>query len=385
MLQHYRHRRIAFGIGLALSLLLFAPGVAGDAKKLQIEKNSPEGQFLELIALESDGAKKTALLEQFLIMFPKVDPSVTVWVYGELQDRYRRAGALDKAMTAGERILSFEPDNIEAARANWRIAEARKDPNLIQRWSTETAKIAERVVKAPLPTDPAAMKEAEERAAYARQFVVNTDYQDFTSAIQTENPEERINALEEFVKKSPQKPYMEQIEIAKFLAWKQIGNMDKTLAAAEAVLARNENREDALILVAEVNFRRKKDPQRTLALATKFIDRTAVASKPDGITEQDWARFKSQNLALAHFIIGSIHSQAGQWGAADKAFRAGLPLIADDQFRATVLYQLGWANYQMHNALEAIRFYRMCAAIPGPMQQQASQNVASVKSEYNVP
>jgi len=60
---------------------------------------------MELVSLESDSAKKLVLMEQFLTLFPKSDPGITVWVYSELQDRYRRAGALDKALTAGERIL----------------------------------------------------------------------------------------------------------------------------------------------------------------------------------------------------------------------------------------------------------------------------------------
>jgi len=37
-----------------------------------------------------------------------------------------------------------------------------------------------------------------------------------------------------------------------------------------------------------------------VALATKFIERMSVAEKPDGTSEQDWARAKNQNLALAH-------------------------------------------------------------------------------------
>jgi len=359
--------------------------VFADVKKLVIDKNSAEGQFLDLVNLEGDAARKTALLEQFLTMFPKVDPMVVAWVYGELQERYRKAAAWDKALGAGEKILAIEPDNIEVARLNWRIAETKKDAELVKRWSEETEKIAERIVKAPLPEDPEAMKAAEERAAYARQFVVNTDYEDYMRAIQTKDPAQRIAALEEFGKKSPQNPYAEQIEVATFLAWKEIGDLDKTLASAEKVLARNPNREDALLFVAEINFRRKREPQRTLGLAQKFIERIAMAPKPDELSDQDWTRSKNRNLALAYFIIGGIHAQSAQWSATDKAYRAALPFATDDQLRANLLYQLGWANYQMHAALEAIKFYRMCAAIPGPLQDQATKNVAAVKSEYNVP
>src|SRR5437660_1551606 len=100
VLLSYAHQR---WIVVVLAALFLTPSLRAEFKRPQLDRNSPEGQFIELVMLETDGAKKTALLEQFLTMFPKVDPSVTAWVYGELQERYRRAGALDKAISTGEK------------------------------------------------------------------------------------------------------------------------------------------------------------------------------------------------------------------------------------------------------------------------------------------
>jgi tetratricopeptide (TPR) repeat protein len=364
--------------------LIAGQGMA-DTKKLQIDKNSPEGQYFELISLESDASKKIGLLEQFLVLFPTSAPTLAAWVYGELQDRYRRAGQLDKAIAAGEKILALEPDNLETARLNWRMAETKGDAALVKKWSAATATIAERVVKSSLPSDPEEMKAAEDRLAYARQFVVNTEHDDYKKAIETKDPAQRIAALEEFLKKSPQNPYLDQIEIAEFLAYKEIGDLEKTLSLGEKILAHNDTYENALLMIAEINFRRQKDPKRTLALATKFVERMAVATKPEGIADQDWTRTKTQNLALAHFIIGSIRIQNGEFAAADRALRAALPFVAEEQFRATVLNQLGWVNYHLENALEAIKYYRQCAAIRSPFQDQASKAILTIKSEYSIP
>lgn len=369
----------------ALALATLTPVCLwAEVRKPHIDKNSPEGQFIELVTLESDAAKKLALLEHFLTLFPKSDPAIMAWVYGELQDRYGRSGAFEKALAAGEKILEIAPDNIEVARANWRFAESQNDAVLVKKWSAETTRIAERIVKAPLPADPEALKAAQAVVEFARQFVVNSDYEDYNKAVQTKDPAQRIEALEAFLKKSPQNPYIRQIEIAEFLAQKEIGDVDKTLAAAERVLASDEDREDALMFVAEVGFRQKKDPKRTLALANRFLIRMAVATRPEGQNEADWARSKKQNTMLAHYIVGSIHFQSQQWGAADKALRAALALVSEDQFKATLLFNLGWANYQIQNALEAIRLYTLCAAIPGPLKEQAAKNVLSIKSEYNL-
>jgi len=250
----------AFTRLILVLLLALVPSVFAGVKKLRVNKETPEGQFLELVSLETDAQRKIDLLEQFLVLFPNSEP--VGWVYSELQDRYRRAGNLDKAVAMGEKVLALEPDNLETARMNWRIAETKGDPELIRKWSGLTAKIAERVVKLPLPLDPEDNKAAQERIAYARQFVVNTDHDDYLKALQTKDPAQRVAALEEFARKSPQNPYTDQIEIAEFLAWRETGDLEKTLAAAEKIIAHNDTREDVILFVAEVNYRRKKDPKR---------------------------------------------------------------------------------------------------------------------------
>jgi tetratricopeptide (TPR) repeat protein len=370
-------------LAFALSLMPFA---VAEVKKPRIGKDTPEGTFLELVSLEASGSKKVALLEHFLTIFPACDPSVTVWVYGELQDRYRRAGDLDKALGAGEKILVLDPNNIDIAEANRRLAEKKGDAELVAKWSAEIEKIAERVVKLqlPLPSDPEESKTAQERLEYARQIVMNADYLDFMKAIHTEGPAERITALEAFSKKVPQNPYVDQIEIAEFLAYKELGDLERTLAAAEKILSHNENREDALLFVVEANYSRKKDPKRTLALAAKFIERMPAAERPESVSEHDWAQAKSKNIARAYYITGRIYFESEQWQSADRALRAVLPMIGDDQLRAAVLNDLGWANYRMQKAIDAVKFYGMCAAIRSPLQEQAAKSALFVKAEYRL-
>jgi len=376
------NHRCQWLVAFALTLTPFA---LGDVTKPRVGKDTPEGIFLELVSLEASAPKKVALLEHFLVIFPACDPSITVWVYTELQDRYRRAGDLDKALAAGEKILVLDPDNIEIAESNKRIAEKKGDPSLVDKWSTEIEKIAARVVKLSPPSDPAEVKAAQERTELARQIVSNADYAEFTAALRMKAAAERINALEIFLKRVPQNPYMDQIEIAEFLAYKEVGDFEKTLAAAEKILSHNENREDALLFVLEVSFNRRKDPKRTLALAAKFIERMTSAPPPEGISEHDWELAKTRNIARAHYITGRVYFETEQWSSADVALRLALPTIADDQFRAAVLNDLGWANYRMQKALDAIKFYGLCAAIRSPLQEQAAKSIVSIKAEYHLP
>lgn len=374
-----------FVLGVALSLLLMATALTANVRKLVIDRNTPEGQYLELVTLEGSAAKKLTLLEQFPALFPHADPKVMAWVYSELQDRYRRASNLARAIAEGEKLIELEPDNIDVARLNLRLAETKGDAELVARWTAETEKIARRLVSTALPSDPDGKGAAEDRLALARQLVAKTDYDDYMKAVATTDPLERITALEEFMKKSPQNPYIDQIEIAEFLAFRETGDVDKTLAAAERILAHNEDYENALLFVAEINSRRKTNPARTLTLAAKFIQRMAVAVKPESMTDEEWNRTKTHNLGLAHYMIASIHFENERWPAADQALRATLPYVGDQQFRATVLNQLGWTNYRLRNPIDAIKFYGQCAGIPGPLQDQASKSIVSIKQEYGLP
>jgi tetratricopeptide (TPR) repeat protein len=380
----YRPNRHSLSILIALVLVL-APYAAADVKKPRIGKDTPEGTFLELVTLEVSAAKKIALLEHFLTIFPACDPSITIWVYGDLQERYRRAGDLDKALAAGEKILVLDPNNIDTAEANRRLAEKKGDADLVKKWSAEIERIAERVVKSALPSDPEEIKAAQERLEFARQIVMTADYAEYTKAIAIQAPAERIAALEQFVKRVPESPYNDQIEIGEFLAYKEMGDVEKSLAAAEKILSHNENREDALLLVIEVGFNRRKDTKRTLTLAAKFIERMGAAPPPEGVSEHDWAEAKSKSIARVHYITGRIYFDSEQWPSADRAMRATLPLIGDDQFRAAVLNDLGWVNYRMQNAVDAVKFYGQCAAIRSPLQEQAAKSMLAVKAEYRLP
>lgn len=368
---------------LALVLIL-VPCAVGEVRKPRIGRDTPEGTFLELVSLEANAAKKISLLEHFLTIFPACDPSVTVWVYGELQDRYRRAGDLDKALSAGEKILVLDPNDIEIAETNRRLAEKKGDQALVDKWSAEIETIAARVVKLALPSDPEESRVAAERMEYARQIVMNADYAEFNKAIRTRAPAERIAALGEFRKRVPQNPYADQIEVAEFQAYKEMGDLEKTFAAAEKILSHNENREDALLFVVEANYARRKDSKRTLALAAKFIERMTVAERPEGVDQREWAQAKTRNITRVHYIIGRIYFDSEQWPSADRALRAALPMIGDDQLRAAVLNDLGWANYRMQNALDAVKFYGQCAAIRSPLQEQAAKSALSIKTEYHL-
>src|SRR5438876_5941041 len=54
-----------------LSMALAIPLLAGINKKLVVKPDTPDGNFLDLIGLETDFDKRVTLIEQFTLMFPR--------------------------------------------------------------------------------------------------------------------------------------------------------------------------------------------------------------------------------------------------------------------------------------------------------------------------
>src|SRR4051812_15542159 len=108
------YRKLAVGL-VALSVMISARAVA-QRYEPTANPDSPEGQFLELISLQSDTAKKLALIEQFTQRYPK-HPAVS-WAYEQLQTTALEAGQWDKALIFGEKLVQVNPDDIDAAQLN---------------------------------------------------------------------------------------------------------------------------------------------------------------------------------------------------------------------------------------------------------------------------
>jgi tetratricopeptide (TPR) repeat protein len=366
-------RRPAMVLALCFIPLLGWAGV----KKPSIDVNTPEGKLLEKVQTESDLSKRLMLLELFPDLFP-TSPSVE-YVWSELQARYHQAGKLDKALGAGSNVLVQNPNNLEAACLNWRIAADMKDAPATTVWMRQAGHVAERVLnKTPDPDMSKATVECGESARKAIEFDA------YKEAVTAKNPADRIKSMEEFLKMHPQSSHAGEIEVAIFQAYRELGDSAKALAAAEKLIAHNDAREDAMLLVAESYFKSGKDPNRVVVLSKKAIERLNSAEKPEGLSAADWARNKTAELTQANYMIGSVSFQTEKWDAADQAFRAALPTLTDPRFRAEVLSSLGWANYKLPNIPDAVKFYVECTNIPGPLQQPAAKTLNTITAEYQI-
>ena len=371
ILSHYPASRIP-----ATLLALCALPSLGWGAKPTIDLNTPEGRYLDRVQAESDLSKKLLLLEFFPEVFP-TSPAVE-YAYSELQIRYQQTGKLDRALAVGTIVLNLNPNNLEAACLNWRIAADMKDTALTAEWVKRTGNVAERALKTPSPDMSQSTRDCGVSARQANEA------QAYNDAITAKNPADRVKLLEQFLKSHPDTKRTDDIDVMLYLAYREQGDAAKTLAAAEKVVAHNDTREDAMLLVAESYFKAGKDQNAVVSLSKKALDRLAKAERPIGLSEADWNRNKITEQTQAYFMIGSVNFQAEKWEAADQAFRAALPNLTDSRFRAEALNSLGWANYKLKNMPDALKFYVECTNIPGPYQLAASKTLNTITAEFRI-
>jgi len=119
-------------------LIVFAFTAFAQRHKMEsVDAEKPEGKLLQQILQENDAAKKAALMEQFADAYPKLED--TAWVLEQLQTHYAGANQPDKTIAVGEKLLAMDPDDPDAALQCLKAAEAKKDLELVKKFSAKTS------------------------------------------------------------------------------------------------------------------------------------------------------------------------------------------------------------------------------------------------------
>jgi tetratricopeptide (TPR) repeat protein len=366
---------------LILALVLAAGAAHAQRHKLgAINAETPEGQLLQQIGQAPDEAKKLALMEEFEAKAPKHE--AIGWVYGQMQAAYVKAGQADKALAVGEKLIAMDPNDLEAAHQNLKAAEAKKDPDLIRKWSDQTSQLCRKVVASPQPKEADAVDEWKREVDYAKQVDTYTEYSLYASALQTQDPGKRIGLAEALAARTPKTQYTEKATQIQFDAYRQMGDNAKLLAFSHKTVETDQSNEDILALVANDLVDKKRDPDKVVAYTAKIVELMNTKPKPEGVSDDDWAKKKKSLSGLAHYLSGTTQFNQKKYAPADKELREAIPLVeGNDQLKAATLFYAGLTNYSMKNIPDALKFNTQCAAIKSPFQAKAAENVRVMKQQ----
>jgi tetratricopeptide (TPR) repeat protein len=364
-----------------LFVFLLAGVVLAQRHKVNINTETPEGQALQQIGQESDEAKKLAACEKFVQDYPKSEN--LAWVYGEMQPLYVKTGQPDKAVAAGEKIMAVDPEDMETALATLKAAEAKKDPDLVKKWSGTTAALAQKAITSPQPKDEDAVEDWKKRVDYAKQVNTYSEYAIDSAALQTTDPRKKVELIEVLYERNPQSQYVAQLMPAAVQALQQVNDAERKTSFAEKVLAKDPNNEQMLIVAADGYSQKGKEPDKVISYSSKLAEVLNQEAKPGGVSDADWNNRKNAIACLAHYWPGKAYYSQKKYGSAEKELRVALPLAeSNPALKPEILFMLGDSAYRQENIVEALKYFQQCAAMKSNLQAQAAKNVAVIKSQY---
>jgi tetratricopeptide (TPR) repeat protein len=361
-----------------LTAMSFTPVMLAQRYNITYAPNSQEGLLLQLIE-QLDGAAKVAQMEQFLQRYPS-HPSVS-WIYAFLQDYYTKHNHIDKALDAGEKLCQLNPDDLETAVNNQKLAEKKGDPALIEKWTAIATQAAQKMIGTQKPFY-VNQEEWNKRIDYAGSLIAQSDYQLYKAAMDAEKPAEKIKLFDELILKNPNSFYALQALPHMMRANRSMGNNDRATQIAERILAKDPDHDDALLMIAQVNLDRRTNYPRVLTVANRLLTLSQASRKPDSFSEQEWQQRRAFYAGAAYTIQGNAYVFQNNFTQADKAFRAALPFIKGNaQAEGSAYFYLGWSNYYLENYKEAAQFFRICLGYQGPFQAQAQKQLDGMRRE----
>ena len=362
-----------------LLVAIIAAGTLAAEHVPVIDASTPEGQALQKIGQESDDAKKTPLLEEFVTTYPA---SASIgWVLEQLQPAYVKAGKFDEALGLGDKLLAMDGDDTEAALQNLKAAEGKKDAALVLKWSDRTDQNAKKVLAQPQPKGEDELDAWKKHQDYAKQVDQYTEYTLYSAAVQAADPKQKLQLVSALRTRNAQSQYLPQMAQQEFLAYRQSGDNAKAVALAEGILATDQTNEDMLLVVADSYMQKKSNPDKVLTYSAKMVEVMSAKPKPEGVGDADWEKRKNLIVGLGHQWSGKTYMDQNKFPQADRELRLALPLISgDNNLKGETTFLLGLANYKMKKIPDAIKFNQMCAAIRSPYQAQAEKNIKAMQS-----
>src|SRR5438105_11970717 len=213
------------------------------------------------------------------------------------------------------------------------------------------------------------------------------EYNAYVGAVQQTDPNAKISGLEAFLTQYPSSVMKEDALELLMGAYLQAQNQAKMLDAAQRLLQVNPNNVRALAILASTSLAKaqaNQDAQTNLANAKQYGEKGLQAlqtfSKPEGMSDADFAKQKSQMAGIFNAAVGVAALTNKDYPAAQKALRAAVETNPTD---FSVVYPLALSYLQATppDSVNGI-WYATRAGIVAPTPQYQTQITNYAKSQY---
>src|SRR6266481_7409349 len=187
--------------------------------------------------------------------------------------------------------------------------------------------------QAPAPAAPQQKKEIKDPA----------EYNAYIGALGQQDPAAKISGFEAFITQYPNTVMKEEALEQLMNAYQQTGNQAKVIETAQKLLQANPNNLKALVLMAYGKRISAKTPQDLAEAAQngeKVLQLLPTAPKPEGVSDADYQKFKTQAGAIFNGAVGMSAYQNKDYAKAEQFLRAA---VQADPTDANNIYPLALA------------------------------------------
>jgi hypothetical protein len=226
---------------------------------------------------------------------------------------------------------------------------------------------------APAQTQPAASQPQQKK-----EIKDPAEYNAYVGAVQQTDPTAKISGLEAFLAQYPNSVMKEDALELLMVAYQSANNQAKMIDAAQRILQVNPNNLRALALLSYIKRAQAEagqDAQKNLADGAQFADRglqaLQTAPKPDGTSDADFTKMKSQMSAIFNGTSGMAALQAKNYPVAQQRLRAAVEAEPNDLRN---VYPLALADLTgtPPNTVEGLFFIARAANLAAGSPGQAS-------------
>jgi hypothetical protein len=213
------------------------------------------------------------------------------------------------------------------------------------------------------------------------------EYNAYVGAVQQADAAAKISGIEAFLSQYPNSVMKEDALEVLMGAYQQTNNAAKMNEAAQRLLQANPNNLRALALMAyskrsaaEAN----QNPQQNLAEAAQFADRglqaLKTATKPEGMSDADFEKLKSQTSTIFNGVAGIAALQSKNFPLAEERLRAAVQGEPND-LRNVYPLALAYLTATPPDPVNGLFFMARAANLAAGSPGQA-QIMAYGKSQY---
>jgi tetratricopeptide (TPR) repeat protein len=363
--------------------LLAAIATRAQVTQIMITAGTPEDKALQEISAENDGAKRVAMLQDFLKQYAS-NPQAVAYGEWQLSQQYLEQGDTARAMEHGEKALQLQPANLDVLVSLTMVAQKAKATDKVMECVVRGGTAFNGYAKEPRPEGmtPEVFKLRVEQAQDPfRQQYEYLEVTGLNTMVAEENAKKRMSYVERFIAAYPGSRFEDQVMQLAVYTLGQTNDSARLLSFSEKALATNPDSITILTVIANA-FADSTD-QALAPRAETYARKALELSK--GKTAGADSKL-ALYTGLAHSALGyALLRQEKNVPAITELKTASDELKGNADAYPSALYRLGFAYAKTGKLPEAKAALTELAAINSPYQQSAKDLLAKVDAAAKAP